>query len=567
MKFKDMPYERPDYEAAKALLETLMAKMEAAENAEAFYAVFDEINTERNHINTAATLCSIRHSIDTRDEFYDKETDYWNEYGPLYSALESKIFQAVVHSKFAEELKNSGKIPLTFFKEAEFNEKSFREDIIPDLQEENKLCTEYDKLIASAAIEFEGKTYNLMQLKALTQSKDRALRERAYNARMGWFAENEGKIDEIYDKMVHLRDSIAKKLGFKNFVELGYIRMRRFDYDENDVATYRSEVLKHIVPVAGKLFAAQKERLGMDRLRYFDESIEFLSGNPTPKGTPEELVAAAQNMYHEMSPETAEFIDVMVDNELTDLVSKPGKQSGGYCTALPDYKVPFVFANFNGTSADADVLTHEMGHAFQGYQSRDIAVPECCWPTLESCEIFSMSMEFFAWPWSKGFFKEDTEKYHYLHLGSTVKFVPYGVLVDHFQHEVYNHPDMTPDERKATWRRLEKMYLPHKDYEGCDILEKGCWWYQQGHIFGSPFYYIDYTLAQICALQFWKRGQVDKDPQAWPDYLSMCKCGGTLPFRQLLKVGNLREPFQTGILGEVMESVSAYLDSVDAKAL
>lgn len=186
---------------------------------------------------------------------------------------------------------------------------------------------------------------------------------------------------------------------------------------------------------------------------------------------------------------------------------------------------------------------------------------------MESCEIFSMGMEFFAWPWSEGFFKEDTKKYHYHHLGGTVKFVPYGVLVDHFQHEVYNDPDMTPDERKACWRKLEKMYLPHKDYEGCDILEKGCWWFQQGHIFGSPFYYIDYTLAQICALQFWKRTQVDKDPQAWPDYLEMCQCGGTLPFRQLLKVGHLREPFQQGILGEVMDSVSAYLDTVDAKAL
>ena len=565
MKFSEFPYERPDYEAVKAQMEAMLDQLAAAKEPQTFLEVFGRINELRNHCNTMATLCSIRHSINTKDEFYDAETNYWDEYSPLYQNLESKLFKLVLHCPFADELKSV--IPETYFKEAEYSEKSFREEIIPDLQEENRLSTEYEKLIAGAEIEFEGKTYNLPQLKALTQNPDRALRQRAYDARMSFFVENEEKIDGIYDKMVHLRDSIAKKLGFRNFVELGYIRMGRYDYDENDVAAYRQEVLEHIVPVASRLYKEQQQRLGLDRLRYFDESVEFLSGNPTPKGTPEELVAAAQKMYHEMSPETGEFIDVMVEGQLLDLVSKPGKAGGGYCTSIPDYKVPFIFANFNGTSGDADVLTHEAGHAFQVYQSRNIPVPECLWPTMESCEIFSMSMEFFAWPWSKGFFKEDTDKYHFLHLGAAVKFVPYGVLVDHFQHEVYAHPDMSPAERKATWRRLEKMYLPHKDYEGCDILERGGWWYQQGHIFGSPFYYIDYTLAQICALQFWKRSQVDHDSQAWPDYLAMCQCGGTLPFRKLLKVGHLREPFQKGILGEVMNSVSAYLDGVDANKL
>ena len=558
MKFSEFPYERPNYEAVKAEMELLLNKMENAASAAEFLKLFEQVNQLRSHYETMSTLSSIRHSINTKDEFYEAENKYWDEYSPLYQNLESNLFKLVLHSKFADELKND--IPETFFKSAEYSEKSFREDIIPDLQEENKLSTEYSMLIASAEIEFEGKTYNLAQLQALAESPDRNLRERAFNARMSFFVENESKLDDIYDRMVKLRHNIAKKLGFNNFVELGYIRMGRFDYDENDVATYRNEVLKHIVPVANELYEAQMQRLGQNSLPYFDEAFEFVDGNPTPKGSPEELVAAAQKMYHEMSKETGEFIDVMVNGELMDLVSKPGKQSGGYCTSISDYKVPFIFANFNGTSGDADVLTHEAGHAFQVYQSKDISVPECIWPTMESCEIFSMSMEFFAWPWSKYFFKEDTEKYHYKHLGSTIKFIPYGILVDHFQHEVYAKPEMTPAERKATWRRLEKMYLPHKNYEGCDILERGGWWYKQGHIFGSPFYYIDYTLAQVCALQFWKRSQIDKDENAWQDYLKMCKCGGTLPFRKLLKVGNLSEPFKEGILSEVADAIKKYLD-------
>ena len=561
MKFSEFPYERPNYEQVKAKMGTLMSALDAVSNADQFMETFDKINKLRCHYDTMSTLCEIRHSINTKDEFYDGEINYWNEYGPLYQALESKLFQKVLHSPFLDELKK--RIPETYFKRAEFNEKSFKEEIIPDLQEENKLTTEYDKLIASAEVEFEGKTYNLSQLKALTLSNDRNLRERAYFARMSYFADHEADFDDIFDRMVKLRDSIAKNLGFKNFVELGYVRMLRYDYNQEDVAAYRKEVVKHIVPVAQKLYNAQKKRLGQDRLRCFDESIEFLSGNPTPKGTPEELVAAAQKMYHEMSPESGEFIDVMVNQELMDLVSKPGKKSGGYCTSISDYKVPFIFANFNGTSGDADVLTHEAGHAFQRYQSRNIPVPECLGATKETAEIFSMSMEFFAWPWSEGFFKEDTEKYHFLHLGGAMKFVPYGVLVDHFQHEVYEHPDMTPDERKAAWRKLEKIYLPHKDYEGCEILEKGCWWFQQGHIFDSPFYYIDYTLAQVCALQFWKRSQVDHDETYWNDYLSICKLGGSLPFRKMLEVAHIQVPFKEGVLGDTVAAVEEYLDQFD----
>ncbi len=565
MKFREFLYERPDYEAVKSQMETLMAELACAEDSDAFLKIFGEINVLRGHYDTMSTLCHVRNSIDTKDPFYDAETSYWDEYGPLYQNLESKLFRLVLHSPFAPELRE--KIPETYFKRAEFNEKSFREDIIPDLQEENRLVTEYSKLIAGAAVEFEGKTYNLAQLKALSLSTDRALRQRAYDARMSFFVEHEAAIDTLFDRLVKLRDTIAKKLGFQNFVELGYVRMLRYDYDRDDVAAYREEVKKHLVPVANKLYDAQKKRLGQERLRYFDEPIEFLSGNPTPKGTPEELVAAAKNMYHEMSEETGEFIDVMVEQELMDLVSRAGKRGGGYCTSLWDYKVPFIFANFNGTSGDADVLTHEAGHAFQRYQSRNIPIPECLGATKETAEIFSMSMEFFAWRWSKKFFKEDTEKYHFLHLGGAVKFVPYGVLVDHFQHEVYEHPELTPDERKSVWRSLERQYLPHKDYEGCDILERGCWWFQQGHIFSTPFYYIDYTLAQVCALQFWKRIEIDHDPKAWSDYLAICRRGGTLPFRKMLKIANLKVPFEQGVLGEVASAIEAYLAAFDTSKM
>ena len=171
-------------------------------------------------------------------------------------------------------------------------------------------------------------------------------------------------------------------------------------------------------------------------------------------------------------------------------------------------------------------------------------------------------MEFITWPWMENFFKEDTEKYKYAHLGGAIKFIPYGVVVDAFQHYVYENPNATPAERKAAWRQLEKAYLPHKNYEGCDILEKGTWWYKQGHIFQTPFYYIDYTLAQICSLQFWKKMNEDRE-KGWEDYLAICNKGGTLSFLGLVNAGHLKSPFEDGCVSSIIGEIEAWLKAVD----
>ena len=564
MKFEEFKYERPELSEVQKQYALYEEKMKACQDADEFMVLFKEINQFRGHLSSMMALASLRYTIDTSDEFYVKENDYWDENSPYYQQCNNQFYRTILESPLRKQLEE--RIPSTFFQLIENELKCFDEVIMEDLQLENKLASEYQKLIASAKIEFDGKTYNLAGLSALTQSKDRDLRRRASYAHVQYFEEHEKEFDRIYDDLVHVRDKMAKKLGFKNYTELGYVRMNRFDYNEAMVDNYRRQVLKDVVPLANELSEKQRICLGLDQLHFYDLNCEFESGNPAPIGTPEQLVAKAQKMYHELSDETGQFFDLMVNNHLLDLVSKPNKASGGYCTYIQDYEAPFIFSNFNGTSGDVDVLTHEAGHAFQVYQSREAGIPEIEFPTYESCEIHSMSMEFITWPWSKEFFGKDTEKYHYLHLSSAVKFIPYGIAVDHFQHIVYNHPDLTPDERKAEWRRLEKMYLPYKNYDDCDFLERGGYWFRQGHIFTSPFYYIDYTLAQVCALQFWERTQ-KKDPQAWSDYLTLCKLGGTKSFLQLLEASHLKSPFMDGGLQECMDSAKAYLESVDDTAL
>lgn len=564
MGFNEFSYERPNYQEVKEKLKALINKVNKANSVDEVKNTIDKINVIRNNVVTMGTLASIRNSINTEDEFYDKEREYWDEYDPLYNEIYTSFYKALVSNKFRDELeKEFGK---QFFSIAEYNLKAFAPEIIEDLQLENRLSSEYNKLIASAKIMFEGEERNLSGLTPFVLSEDRDMRRRASEAMFGFFVDNEATIDRIYDDMVKVRTKMAKKLGFDNFVQLGYVRMLRTDYNAEMVSNFRNQVKDYIVPVANKLYERQRERLGLDKLSYYDEKFEFLSGNAKPKGDPEWIVNNGIKMYSELSPETKEFFEFMLKNDLLDLVTKKGKQAGGYCTYIPDYKSPFIFSNFNGTSGDVDVLTHEAGHAFQCYRSRWITIPECNFPTYESCEIHSMSMEFFTWPWMNLFFKEEEAKYKYAHLGAAIKFIPYGVTVDEFQHFVYENPEATPAERKIAWREIERKFLPHKDYSECDFLERGGWWFKQGHIFSSPFYYIDYTLAQICALQFWKKDQENHE-EAWSDYLRLCEVGGTKSFRDLVEYANLVSPFKDGCVSSIIGVIDNYLENVDDKSL
>jgi M3 family oligoendopeptidase len=564
MNFQQYEYVRPDMKQMEVDFNELLEKFSNAETFEVQDQMMSGINKLRNEFESMAQLVYIRHSIDTNDEFYKSEQDLLDEVDPIYQGFVNRYYEALTKSKYRIELE--AKWGKQLFAMAELSQKTFSPEIVEDLQVENKLSSEYTKLIASAKIDFEGEERNLAQLVPFQQSTDRAMRKQAMEARYSFFSENEAKIDDIYDKLVKVRTKIARKLGFNNFVELGYARMNRIDYNGEMVANFRNQVKEFIVPVATQLKEKQRARIGVDELKYYDEDFSFATGNATPKGDPEWIVANGEKMYAELSEETNEFFTFMREKQLLDLVSKKGKAGGGYCTYIEKFASPFIFANFNGTSGDIDVLTHEVGHAFQVFLSRGFAVPEYQFPTYEACEIHSMSMEFFCWPWMELFFKVDTEKYKFNHLSEALLFLPYGVSVDEFQHFVYENPDLTPEERKRGWREIEKKYLPHRNYDENEYLERGGFWQKQGHIFNSPFYYIDYTLAQICAFQFWKRANEDKE-SAWADYVTLCKQGGSQSFTELVAVANLISPFKDGCVESVIGEISAWLNGVDDNKL
>ena len=563
MKFKDFLYVRPNIDEYvknfKELLEVIGTGKSAEEEIKTIKNIFD-LNDE---MDTLISLVSIRNTLNTQDEFYEKEKEFFDENIPALQEYEHIFSSKILKSNHREKLeKEFGSL---LFKQAELRQKTFDPKVIPLLQQENKLDTEYNKLIASAKIEFEGGVYNLSKMSPFLQNLDRNIRHAAQLKVSEFFASNEEQLDRIYDDMVKVRTKIAHELGYENYVQLGYDRLGRTDYDYLDVKNYRDQIYRDVVPLVTELKARSAKRIGIENPKSYDLTLSFLNGNPTPKGNREWQVSIAKKMYKEMSKETDEFFTFMLNHDLLDLDSVPGKAGGGYCTYLPKYRAPFIFANFNGTSHDVDVLTHEAGHAFQVFSSRD-NLPSYRWPTFEAAEIHSMSMEFLAWPWIDGFFKEDANKYKFFHLDSSISFLPYGVSVDEFQHEIYLHPEMTKEERKATWRKIEKKYLPFKDYDDDHFLEKGTYWYRQGHIFSSPFYYIDYTLAQVLAFQYWVKSR-ESHKDAFASYLSLCRLGGSKSFVNLIQAVKLDNPFIDGTVKKVIEPIKAYLDEVDDSKL
>lgn len=558
MKFSEMKYKRPDAEKIKATLISMTERLKNAENYGEAKKVFLENEKFTKHILTMQTLSSIRNSIDTRDAFYDKEEKFWNNMLPLVQEVAQQWTKTLLASPFRADFeKEYGEI---MFSNAEMELKTFSPSIIPELQKENDLIQEYETLLASAQIKFGGNSYTLAQLFPFKNDENDDVRRAAWTVEGRWYAENSAELDRLYDDLVVLRDIMGKRLGYKDYTQLGYYRMCRNSYTKVDIEKFREAVVKYLVPVADRIYRNRAKSLGVGYpLSYADSSLVFRSGNPRPLGTADDILKAGMKFYGELSKETAEFFKTMLDDELLDVLAKEGKRAGGYCTTIYDYEVPFIFANFNGTADDVETVTHEAGHAFADWYNRKRVPISTIWPTLEACEVHSMSMEFFAWNWSEEFFGKDAEKFKYAHLSDALTFIPYGTLVDHFQHIVYEDSEMTPDERHEVWQSLQEIYMPWMRLDGdIPFYAEGKAWQRQHHIYSSPFYYIDYCLAQTVALQFWTMIQKDiKD--AWSHYMAYTEQGGSKVFTELLKNAGLKSPFDSECLREVCEEAERWL--------
>lgn len=551
MKFCDMPYKRIDFDEAKAEVRNLMEEFQKAADGEEQFAVHQKYYALTDRVSTQITLASIRHSLDTADAFYEQEKSYYDEQVPEYSNLLIAYQKLLYHSPYRETLEK--KIGSVAFKNMELAFASVNEQVVPLMQEENALTTEYEKLLASAEIEWDGEILNLSLLGPYLKSKDPKVRKRACEKQNAFFLKIEEQLDSLYDRLVKNRTEQARILGFDSYTELGYLRMQRNSYSREQVENLRRQVKKYWVPFSEQLYENRRNRLGVDHMYYADELVYGKEGNPQPKGTPEEILEQGRRMYSELSKETKEFFDFMMENQLLDVFGRKTKAVGGYMTYIPDYHAPFIFANFNGTSGDVDVITHECGHAFQGYLSALDPIREHADIGMETAEVHSMSMEFFTEPWYGLFFEgKDAEDYKKMHLEDAAMFIPYGCMVDEFQHRMYDEPELTPAQRKEVWKELEQEYKPHMDYGDLEFYAKGGYWQRQHHIYSFPLYYIDYVIAQLCAFEY--KNKMDQDyKEAWNSYLKLCRLSASDYFEKLLEQAGLRSPFEDGCIEKIVE--------------
>ena len=564
VKVSELNYERVTIEEFTREMEAVIRQVKEAQTASDVLAARDRCNALSVRWQTAEALSYMRYSINTVDEFYVAEKDYYDEVGPLAQNEMLAYTKAMLDTPFRKELEDSGAIIPLVFRSFEVELKSMSPEIIEDMVEENKLVSRYSQLMAAMEFDFRGEKLPRPMLMKYAKSPDRATRKEAYEVLSNTLKAHSADLDEIFDQMVKVRDRMAKKMGCKNFVELGYYRMGRLCYGPEEVKAFRENIRKDVVPVVARLRTEIGKKLGVDRLMVYDYDLIFPQGDPAPKGGKEAIFAAARAMYHDMSPETGRFFDFMLETEAFDVESRKHKWGGGYCTSFMAYKQPFILANFNGTAGDVDVVTHEAGHAFADYTIADNKyVVELNVGGMETAETHSMSMEFFAWPYMEGFFGEDARRYRFMHLLDALSFLPYGTIVDDFQRQVYENPDWTPEDRKAAWRRLEAAFRPHLSFDGVPYLEEGTRWQYQMHIYETPFYYIDYCLAQTAALQFLLESRKDYH-DAFRRYVRFLSQGGEKVFTDLLAEAGLKSPLEPGALQEVAKESETLLRDLEA---
>lgn len=542
--FSTLEYKRPDFQEFAAFAEKTKERIEGAGSYAEIKEALLSFDGKKKDFSTDVTIASIRHTLDTRDKFYEGENEYIEETFPTIMPCLLAVDEALMNSPFRADFeKEYGR---QYLAQKELEKKAFCEANIPLMQREAKLASEYEKMMATAEISFDGKVLNLFGVQKYFEHEDREVRKGAVRAYSDFYHKNEQRLEEIWEELLSIRNEMGRNLGYEDYIPVGYMKQGRTDYGQKEVESFREQVRTVIVPICERLYEAQAKRLGVEKLAFYDEKRIFPDGNAVPAGDDDFMVREAAKMYHEMSPETGEFIDFMIQHELMDLKNKPGKAATGYMTDLQRYQAPFVFSCFNQTIGDMGVLTHELGHAFAGYLAmRSQPLSDYYSESTDIAEIHSMSMEQFAYPYAERFFGDGAEKFLFAHLQEAVTFVPFGVAVDEFQHICYANPDLTPKERTLAWKKLEEKYMPWRTYEPDDFFDRGGWWYHKIHIFLYPFYYINYTLTTMGAMEFKKKEREDHE-SAWKDYLNLCKCGGSMSYLETLRYAGVSNPFEEG---------------------
>ena len=521
------------------------------EDASELESVIDEYGSRRY----------IDKSCHTNDEAIKRAyLHFVEEVEPKLKPLHFELQRKFLASPFADELKGERYDVLRRAWEADVE--LFREASIPLQTRETKIVTEYDEVSGDMTVQFQGKERTLQQMGRFQDDTDRSVRRAAWETSTARRLEDRGRIDDLFDQLLPLRHEVARNAGFDNYRDYQFANLHRFDYTPDDCHAYAAAVEREVVPLMRKLDAERKAALGVESLKPWDLAVDVHGRPPLrPFGEDETdtLVEKTREIFNRMDPELAEDFDVLRRRNHLDLGSRKNKQPGGYQSTLSEAREPFIFMNAAGLQRDVETLLHEGGHAFHALAARDEPLTFLRHAPMEFCEVASMSMELLALPHLGVFYEGDPEgadraRRHQLEGMSVLAWI---AVIDQFQHWLYTHPGHSRDERTATWLDLLRRFHHDVDWAGHEDA-RASMWQRQLHLFHVPFYYIEYGIAQLGALQIYARSKKDK-AAALKGYRDALALGGTRPLPALFEAAGIEFDFTDKVMKPLMDEVQADL--------
>ena len=558
-KLKELKFPRPDLNVFTHLYQEAIERVNHANDGDDIIEILFEVDELSRRITDLLTATMIRHTMDMEDEIYERDNRWYEENQPLFTKAILDFNDAIYNSPYKEYIES--RIGQMFFVKTDVKKQTFCEENLPLEQRESELIFEYQNLIGSCNVEVMGEPMSFMGLQRLFTDENRDVRKAAHKAFSDFLASIEDDLERVWDELIKVRTQMGKNLGFDNYIPLAYLQRLRLTYGQEEVAEFRKQVLEEIVPLCSKLYDFQAKTLGLDELKAYDEKVIFSDGNPKPAGDRDYMFNQTVQMLRDMSPETDEFISFMLSHELIDYEERPGKAEREYATILPARKAPFVFYHFDGAPANLQNFHEGLGYSFAAYKaSRKQHLEEYYASSSEIMEIHSMSMVHFANRYADQFFGEDGWKYVFSILHNYITFIPFSVAVDEFQHICYSDLELTPKERTQVWRDLEKKYMPWRKYDEDDeFMERGGYWYHKPHFFIFPFYYIEYALATINAMEMYQKYE-ERPSTAWKEYLELTDLGGSKNYLETLKLSNLTPAFEPGAVANSIKYVKTLLE-------
>jgi oligoendopeptidase F len=435
----------------------------------------------------------------------------------------------------------------------------FRPENVPLETAEAKLCQQYQKLSGALTVNFRGEEKTLVQMGRYLEEPDRTLRQEAWELVANRRLQEADKFDEILDRQIKLRQQIAMNAGFENYRDYAFRRLGRFDYTPGDCKRFHDAVEMQVMPIVRELQAQRRAKLKLEALRPWDLAVDPLNRPPLKPFTDVgEMVSRTQNIFNRLDGELAGGFRQMQDLRLLDLDNRKGKAPGGYQSTLSESRLPFIFMNAVGLQRDVETILHEAGHAFHTLATRDEDLHAYRSAPIEFCEVASMSMELLGNQFIEEFYSDgDAKRARRVHLEGVVGVFPWIATVDAFQHWIYTHADHNRDARRAAWMELMDRFGGDVDWSGLESARANLW-HRQLHIFLHPFYYIEYGIAQLGALQLWANSKRDR-AKALNDYKKSLALGGSRPLPELFQAAGCQFEFSEKTLQPLAEMLAEEL--------